>query len=89
MRRREAVKLFKEICECIPEAPISSALLTPNRNSKGEFELRINVLLDGKSLENVKSLVEKHKMNLKENNGSLLIYAAEPKPIGMEICQVK
>jgi hypothetical protein len=85
MRRREAVRLFREICECIPEAPISSALLMPERSSKEKFELRINVALDGKSLQNVKSLVEKHRMNLEENNGSLLIYAAEPKQIGIAV----
>jgi hypothetical protein len=57
----------------------------PERSSKEKFELRINVALDGKSLQNVKSLVEKHRMNLEENNGSLLIYAAEPKQIGIAV----
>jgi hypothetical protein len=43
------------------------------------------VSLDDKSLKNVQSLVEKHRMILKEDKGSLLIYASETKPIEMEI----
>jgi len=60
-------------------------LLTPSNRFKKEFELRINVSLDDKSLKNVQSLVEKHRMILKEDKGSLLIYASETKPIEMEI----
>jgi len=85
MQRREAVRLFREISKCIPGAFISSVLLTPNNRFKEEFELRINVSLDDKSLKNVQSLVNKHGMILKEDKGSLLIYASETKPIEMEI----
>ena len=85
MRRREAVRLFREIGKCIPGAFISSVSLTPSNRFKEEFELRINVSLDDKSLKNVQSLVEKHRMILKEDKGSLLIYASETKPIEMEI----
>jgi hypothetical protein len=85
MRRREAVRLFREIIKCILGAFISSVLLTPSNRFKKEFELRINVFLDDKSLKNVQSLVEKHRMILKEDKGSLLIYASETKPIEMEI----
>ncbi len=85
MRRREAARLFSEICECIPDAFISKISLTPSDRSKEEFNLRINVSLDVKNLINVQSIVNKHGMILKEDKGSLLIYGSETKPTGMEI----
>jgi negative regulator of replication initiation len=60
-------------------------LLTPISRSKEEFELRINVSLDVKSFMNVQSIVSKHRMILKEDKGSLLIYGSETKPNGMEV----
>jgi hypothetical protein len=84
MRRREAIRLFREICGCIPEALISCASLTPSVRSNEEFELRINASLDVESLENVQSLVNKYGMTLKEDKGSLLIYASDTKPIEMQ-----
>ncbi len=44
MRRREAVKVFKEICKCVPDAFVSSISLSPNTLSGKDFELRINVV---------------------------------------------
>ncbi len=85
MRRHEAAQLFSEICECVPEAFINSISLTPSNRSKEEFDLRINVSLDAKNLTNVKSVVSKHGMILKEDKGSLLIYGSQTKPNGMAI----
>jgi hypothetical protein len=84
MRRREAIRLFSEICGCIPEALISCASLTPSVRSNEEFELRINASLDVESLKNLQSLVNKHGMVLKEDKGSLLIYKSETKPTEMQ-----
>jgi uncharacterized protein (DUF1697 family) len=84
MRRREAIRLFREICRCIPEVLISCASLTPSVRSNEEFELRIDASLDVKSLENVQSLANKYGMILKEDKGSLLIYASDTKPIEMQ-----
>jgi hypothetical protein len=84
MRRREAIRLFREVCGCIPEALISCSSLTPRVRSKEEFELRINASLDVKSLENVQSIVNKHGMILREDKGFLLICASEAKPIEMQ-----
>ena len=81
MRRREAIRLFKEICESIPSAYIKCASLTPSGHSNGELELRINTSLDVKSIKNVQALVNKHGMILKEEKGSLLIYSCETEPI--------
>jgi hypothetical protein len=75
-KRREAVSLFKTICECIPDALVNGASLTPTNRAEG-FELRINVDMDSKNLENVRSIVKKQRMVIEENKGSLMIY--EPK----------
>ena len=85
MRRREAARLLSEICECVPDAFISSISLTPSNHSKEEFDLRINVSLDVKSLINVQSIVNKRGMILKEDQGSLLICGSQTKPTGMAI----
>ncbi len=84
MKRREAVSLFKTICECIPDALVNGASLTPTSQSEG-FELRINVDTDKKSLEDVRSIVKKHKMAIDENKGSLRIYEPKPKQTEIEI----
>ena len=84
MRRREAIRLFREIYKSIPDAYITCASLTPRARSNEEFELRINASLDVKSLKNVQSLLNKHGMILKEDKEFLLIYAPETKPIEMQ-----
>jgi hypothetical protein len=78
MRRREAVRLFKEISNVIIDVSINSISLTPINPFKKDFELRISMALDDKSFKNVESIVKKHGMKLKEDNGFLLIYEAKP-----------
>ncbi len=85
MRRREAARLFSEICVCVPDIFISSISLMPSSRSKEDFDLRLNVSLDVKSLTNVQSIVSKHGMLLKEDKGSLLIYGSQTKPNDMAI----
>ncbi len=89
MRRREAVGLFREICECIPDpSGFSSVFLiqTSQADSLEEnFELRINAMFDGRTLETIKVLLKKRRMFLVENKGSLVIYAPAQKRIQMGI----
>ncbi len=85
MRRREAIQLFREICKCMPDAFISSISLSPNTPSKKEFELKISMVLDRKNLKNVETLVNKHGLMLKQDNGSLLISGSAPKPNVMAV----
>jgi len=84
MRRREAIRLFSEIYESIPDVYITCVSLTPSARSDEEFELRINASLDVKSLKNVQFIVNRHGMILREDKGSLLIYASETKPVEMQ-----
>lgn len=91
MRRREAVEIFKEICECIPEASLSSVFLT-NRDTLFEFvgenyELRLNVSLDEKFLRKINSIVKKRNMIMERKDETLLVYAPEiaPSKIPLEI----
>jgi hypothetical protein len=80
MRRRDAARLFSEICQCIPDASINGLSLSPTPSSKEEFDLRINVFLDDKSLMDVQSIVNKRGMILKEEPGFLLIQGSRLKP---------
>jgi hypothetical protein len=77
MRRREAVRLFREICKCIPESFVSSISLIPNNRLSEDFQLQINVSLEAQSLKNIHSLVENQGLILKEDKGALLISGSE------------
>jgi hypothetical protein len=85
MQRREAIQLFREICKCIPDAFVSSVSLSPVTFSGKNFELRINVALDGRNLVDVETLVRKYGLKLNQNKGSLLIYGSMAKPGEMQI----
>ena len=73
MRRREAIRVFREIYECIPDMFLSSVSLTPLNGFKGEFELRIFASFDVKGFESVQSVVQKHGMSASQDQGFLLI----------------
>jgi hypothetical protein len=77
MRRREAVRLFRDICKCIPESFVSSISLIPNNRLSEDFQLQINVSLEAQSLKSIHSLVENQGLILKENKGALLISGSE------------
>jgi len=85
MRRREATRIFSEISAFIHDAPIYSISLMPHGPSGEDFDLRINLDLDAKSLKNVQSVVSKHGMILKEDKGSLVILGTQGKPNGIPI----
>ena len=63
----------------MPEVFISSISLGSHTPSKNDLELRFNMILEGKCLENVEALVSKRGLTLKENDGSLLIYGSSTK----------
>ena len=82
MERREAVRLFREICECIPDSSMfRSVFLNPQNMAtdvtRRNFELRIDMALDKSSLRCVEDVVKKHKLVMEENKGSIVIYAPE------------
>jgi hypothetical protein len=78
VRRREAVQLFREICECSPGLFVNSVSLLTSNSSK-EVILRINVFLDGVNLKGVQSIVEAHKLILEEDEGGFLIHDSKTK----------
>jgi len=84
MRRREAVLLFREICECIPDAFVTGISLIASDLSE-EFELRMNLSLNAKGIEDVQSLVSRHGLQLKEDRGTLVIYGPKLNPSKLEI----
>ena len=81
MRRREAVSIFREICECVPDAFVSKISLNQKKSAREGFELRINVFLGGDSFGSVQSIVNKRGLTLKEDQGSLLIYRSQASKI--------
>ena len=83
MQRSEGVQVFREICQCIPDALISSISIAPR--SSEEFELRIRMFLDKQSLKHVQAIVDNHGLILREDKGTLFIYRAEIEEAGMEL----
>ena len=69
----------------MPDAFVSSISLSPNKVSRKDFELKINVALDGRNLTDVQALVRKHGLVLDEDNGSLLISGSKTKPGEMQV----
>jgi len=76
MRRREAILVFREICECIPDVFINSITLSPSMPSLRDFVLRLNMSLNNRNLVSVQSIVNKHGLSMKENKGFVLIYGS-------------
>ncbi len=78
MRRRDSINLLREINQCIPEINFSFLLLTENKkdgqSKKGDFQLHINGLLDEKTFNRLRLIVEKHRLLLERNRDMLVIY---------------
>ncbi len=90
MQRRDAVRLFREICECIPDPSVLSCVFLIQRSKpaslgKENFELWINAAFDNPSLRDVQSIVKERKLVLEEKRRFFVIYEAAPKEPEMEI----
>ncbi len=86
MQRREATLVFREICECTPDAfLLNSVSLNSSSNAANpeeeSFELLIKALLDKSTLKRIRSIVKRHKLTMDENRDSVLIYAPELRPM--------
>lgn len=80
MQRHEAIELFKEICDCEPDALITSVFLMPiNKELSPEdsFELWLNLSMDTRSRENVQLVAKNHNFATKEKKGYTVIYKPE------------
>ena len=73
MRRREAIRVFREIYESIPDMFISSVSLSPINGFKGEFELWIFASFVVKGFISIQSVAQKHGLKLSQDQVSLLI----------------
>ena len=65
----------------MPDAFVSCISLSPSKLSKKDVDLKIDMSLDGMKLQNVKTLVSKHGLGLKESQGTLLIYGSRQSEI--------
>ena len=91
MQRREASRLFREICECIPDVFMLKGVFLTKQNvsadsKKERFSLRMKAALDERSLKLVKSVVKERKLAIEEDKGAILIY--DPKTAAAEISVV-
>ncbi len=85
--RREALQVFHEICELIPDAKmLNSVSITPT-SKPGEipqdFELRIKIGLGPFEVHRVRSIVKKHDLDMREEDGILIIHAPENVPVSV------
>ena len=90
MQRRAAVRLFREICERLPDASVVSSVILIQRSEPEiigmeNFELWINAVLDNKGLRDVRSIMKERKLVLEENRGFFVIYEGAQKETEMEI----
>jgi len=80
MDRQEATRVLREILgECDGSLLMSSVSLSPvipMRADNSSFELRINCGLDAYLRKCINSVVERHKLSMKELGNSVVIYHA-------------
>ena len=85
MQRREATSLFREICDSIADDSILSSVILKTHNNgyslPTKYELHIKAFFGVSTLKNVKAVVKKHRLTMKESNGYLIIAAPERKII--------
>jgi hypothetical protein len=85
LQRREATALFREICDCFPDDSILSSVILKNHNNAysapTKYELHIKAFFGASTLKNIKAIVKKHQLTVKESNGYLIIAAPERKII--------
>jgi hypothetical protein len=87
VQRREAVLLLREISDC-PESNLISCIFLKPQNQASEifpqtYELYIANSFTKAAIKRIKSIVEKHDLNMKESEGYLVIYAPERKILEM------
>jgi hypothetical protein len=83
VQRREAVLLLREIGDCPESKLISCIFLKPQKQASDflseSYELYIANSFTKAAIKRIKSIVEKHDLNMKESDGYLVIYAPDRK----------
>jgi hypothetical protein len=78
LQRREAVRVLRKICKCIPdESTISFVFLEHTRNATGSkrkgFDLHIRMHVDEATREIIESLTRKRGLSVKVSNEDFLV----------------
>ena len=82
MQRREAIKVLRKICECLPDqSAVSYVFLektrnTTNSNQKG-YNLHIKMHVDETTIENIESVTRKLGLTVGILNGDFKVSALE------------
>ncbi len=89
LQRREALQVFHEICDSIPDANLFAWVsLTSFGNeepSNKSYELKIRTGQKLSDLKEIRSIVEKHGLFLEESDKTLTIRTPPEKSIGIRI----
>jgi hypothetical protein len=79
MQKREAVRLFKEICECIPDLLVNAVSINQRSWNNEGVELKIYLASNQGYLSEVEAIAKSNGMKVTEQAGIISIY--EPKQI--------
>ncbi len=72
--RAEAIAVLQEIFDVWQESVLINSASIDTQPSNG-YEIRMKCNLDNNSRNNIETILEKHKVGLKEENGILILYS--------------
>ena len=78
LERREAIQLFREICDTIPDMSLANCVLLKPKNCPDAlqklYELQIRIVLNESVLEQVRAIVSQHKLLMETAENFIVIY---------------
>ncbi len=72
--RAEAIAVLQEVLDVWRESVLINSASIDTQFSSG-FEIKMKCNLDDNSRNNIRSILEKHKLSLKEENGFLVLFS--------------
>lgn len=82
MKRQEAIQVLRELGECqgsLLMRCVSLSSVDPHRLADaGSYELHISCDINGYLRKAMKSVLERHKLAIKESSGAVTIYSPNP-----------
>jgi hypothetical protein len=82
LQRREATAVFREICDNIPDMILANCVLLKPLNNlqnplKNDYELHIKKVQGESNLDRIKSITDKHNLQVEETGEYIVIYAPD------------
>ena len=76
MRRSEALQVLQEIVKACGERVEITSFSIDETPSSGNFVVKVGSHLDDCSRNEVRSILDKHNLDMKESKGSIIIYSS-------------